>query len=159
MTTLRTARLGAIGWVPYCFDPRYLKDSVERVRPSGDMADEGPPVRPIPLAIIGAAAGVLSGLFGIGGGVVMVPALVMAGLTQHRAAATSLAAIVPIALVGAILFGQAANVDVRAAVVLAAGSLVGARLGALLMHRLSEVLLARIFAVFLIVVAVTLLVR
>jgi uncharacterized protein len=119
--------------------------------------DGGVP-RPL-LAAIGVGAGILSGLFGIGGGVVMVPALVMAGLGQHRAQTTSLAAIVPIAIVGAILFGQAANVDIGAAVVLAAGSLVGVRAGALLMHRLSEVLLARVFAVFLVVVAVTLLVR
>ena len=116
-------------------------------------------IPPLLLAAIGAGAGILSGLLGIGGGVVMVPALVMAGLGQHRAQTTSLAAIVPIAIVGAILFGQAANVDVGAAVVLAAGSLVGVRAGALLMHRLSEVLLARVFAAFLVVVAVTLLVR
>ncbi len=123
------------------------------------MADDERGVPRLLLAAIGVGAGILSGLLGIGGGVVMVPALVMAGLGQHRAQTTSLAAIVPIAIVGAILFGQAANVDIGAAVVLAAGSLVGVRAGALLMHRLSEVLLARVFAVFLIVVAVTLLVR
>jgi uncharacterized protein len=123
------------------------------------MTTDGLRLPPALLALIGAAAGVLSGLFGIGGGVVMVPALVMAGLGQHRAQSTSLAAIVPIALVGAILFGRAANVDIPAAVALAAGSLVGVRIGAQLMHRVSEVLLARIFGVFLIVVAVTLLVR
>ena len=89
----------------------------------------------------------------------MVPALVMVGLGQHRAQSTSLAAIVPIALVGAILFARADSVDVGAAVVLAAGSLVGVRAGALLMHRLSDVLLGRVFAVFLIVVAITLLLR
>ena len=123
------------------------------------MGERGSAVPPWLLAAIGAAAGVLSGLFGIGGGVVLVPALVIAGLSQHAAQTTSLAAIVPIAIVGALLFGQAANVDVTAAVVLAAGSLLGVRAGALLMHRLSDVVLARIFAAFLIVVAVTLLLR
>jgi uncharacterized membrane protein YfcA len=123
------------------------------------MRDERPGVRPILLAIIGAAAGVLSGLLGVGGGVVMVPALVMTGFTQHLAQTTSLAAIVPIAVVGAILFGQAANVDVPAAIALAIGSLTGVRAGALLMHRLSEVMLTRVFAVFLIAVAITMLVR
>ena len=126
---------------------------------SGDMAGEGPGVRPILLALIGLAAGVLSGMFGVGGGIVMVPALVMAGLGQHRAQSTSLAAIVPIAIVGALLFGGANSVDFGAAAVLAFGSLAGARGGALLMHRLSGVLLARIFGVFLIVVAVTMLLR
>jgi uncharacterized protein len=156
MTTLWIARPAAIGWVPYCFEPRYLKGSVCDHR---CMANEGPRVPPPLLALIGAAAGVLSGLLGVGGGIVMVPALVIAGFGQHRAQATSLAAIVPIAVVGAILFGRAANVDFVAAVVLAAGSLVGVRIGALLMHRLSEVLLARIFGVFMIVVAITMLVR
>ena len=116
-------------------------------------------VPPILLAAIGLGAGILSGLFGIGGGIVMVPALVLVGLGQHRAQATSLAAIVPIALVGAALFGRADSVDVGAAIVLSAGSLVGARAGALLMHRLSEVLLARVFAGLLVAVAVLMLVR
>jgi uncharacterized protein len=120
---------------------------------------DGPRTSPALLATIGVAAGILSGLLGVGGGVVMVPALVMVGLGQHRAQATSLAAIVPIALVGAILFARADSVDVGAAVVLAAGSLVGVRAGALLMHRLSDVLLGRVFAVFLIIVAITLLLR
>jgi len=123
------------------------------------MAAEGPRVIPPLLALIGAAAGVLSGLLGVGGGIIMVPALVIAGFGQHRAQATSLAAIVPIAMVGAFIFGRAENVDLLAAVVLAAGSLVGVRIGALLMHRLSEVLLARIFGAFMVVVAITLLVR
>ena len=123
------------------------------------MADDRTRVPPYLLAIIGAVAGVLSGLFGIGGGIVMVPALVMVGLGQHRAQATSLAAIVPIAIVGAVLFGRADSVDVGAAVVLSVGSLAGARAGALLMHRLSEVVLARVFAALLIVVAVLMLVR
>jgi uncharacterized protein len=123
------------------------------------MAADVPRIAWFLLAATGAAAGVLSGLFGVGGGIVMVPALVMAGLTQHRAQSTSLAAIVPIAIVGAILFGRADSVDLGAAVVLAAGSLVGARAGALLMHRLSGALLTRIFGVFLIIVAITMLVR
>jgi uncharacterized protein len=123
------------------------------------MAYDAPRISPLLLAAIGLAAGVLSGLFGVGGGIVMVPALVLAGLSQHRAQSTSLGAIVPIAIVGAILFGRADSVNLGAAAVLAAGSLVGARGGALLMHRLSGVLLARIFGVFLIIVAVTMFVR
>ena len=123
------------------------------------MSAERPGVPPILLGFIGAAAGILSGLLGVGGGVIMVPALVVTGFTQHRAQTTSLAAIVPIAIVGAILFGQAANVDVPAAIALAIGSLAGVRAGALLMHRLSEVVLTRVFAVFLIGVAITMLLR
>src|SRR5918992_1380000 len=106
------------------------------------MTDDGPLTPALWLVATGIAAGVLSGLMGVGGGIVMVPALVMAGLSQHRAQSTSLAAIVPIAIVGAILFGLGDSVDIGAAVVLAAGSLVGARGGALLMHRLGGGVLA-----------------
>ena len=127
--------------------------------PSHPMTDDAPPTQALLLVATGVAAGVLSGLMGVGGGIVMVPALVMAGLSQHRAQSTSLAAIVPIAIVGALLFGLGDSVDLGAAVVLAAGSLVGARGGALLMHRLSGVVLARVFGAFLIVVAITMLVR
>ena len=111
------------------------------------------------LAAIGAGAGVLSGLFGVGGGIVMVPALVVLGLRQHRAQATSLAAIVPIATVGAVVFGGASAVDFAAAAVLIVGSLVGVRGGATLMHRLDDRRLSWIFAAFLVFVAITMLLR
>ena len=112
------------------------------------------------LIAIGVAAGILSGLFGVGGGILMVPAMVLlVGFSQQQAQATSLAAIVPIAAVGAILFGGAANVDLPAAAILIAGSLVGVQLGARLMDRLSDAWLSRIFGVFLAAVAVILLVE
>jgi uncharacterized membrane protein YfcA len=112
------------------------------------------------LVAIGAAAGLLSGLFGVGGGILMVPAMVfLAGFAQQQAQATSLAAIVPIAAVGAILFGRAANVDLLAAVILVGASLVGVQVGARLMHRLSDAWLSTIFGCFLAVVAVTLLLQ
>ena len=110
------------------------------------------------LTVIGAAAGVLSGTFGVGGGVVLVPALVLIGLRQHRAQTTSLAAIVPIAAVGALIFGGADSVDLAAAAVLAVGSILGVRGGALLMHRISDRRLTWIFGGFLILVAITMLV-
>lgn len=104
-----------------------------------------------PLVAIGAAAGLLSGILGVGGGVLMVPALVMTiGFGQHRAHATSLAAIVPIAAVGAFVFGRADNVDLLAGVVLAAGSLLGVQVGANLMNRLSDARLAVAFGLFLV---------
>lgn len=113
---------------------------------------------PLLLAAVGAGAGVLSGMFGVGGGVVMVPALVLlVGLGQHRAHATSLAAIVPIAAVGAFVFGRANSVDLIAAVLLAAGSLLGVQAGVRLMNRLSDDRLALAFAGFLIALAVLML--
>ena len=114
----------------------------------------------IPLAIIGMGAGLLSGLFGVGGGTVMVPAMVLAlAFDQHRAQATSLAAIVPIAVIGAVIFGAADSLDLPAAILLAVGSLVGVQVGARLMHRLTAERLSRIFGVFLLIVAIVMLVK
>jgi uncharacterized membrane protein YfcA len=107
---------------------------------------------------VGAGAGLLSGLFGIGGGLLMVPALVLlVGLAQHRAHATSLAAIVPIAVIGALVFGRADSVDLIAAAILAAGSLIGVQVGARAMNRLSGERLALVFGGFVIVVALAML--
>lgn len=113
---------------------------------------------PLLLVAIGAGAGVLSGLFGVGGGIILVPALVLlGGMAQSRAAASSLAAIVPIAIVGAVVFGGADNVDFVAAVVVAVGSIVGVQAGAWAMPRVGDDRLRAAFAVLMIVVAVTML--
>lgn len=99
----------------------------------------------------------MSGLLGVGGGIVMVPLLVSVGLTQHHAHATSLAAIVPIAAVAAATFALDGNVDYAIALLLAAGSLVGVPLGARVMARTKEAPLKIAFGVFMIVVAAQLL--
>lgn len=104
---------------------------------------------------IGLAAGVLSGLLGVGGGILLVPAMVLVlRLSQHRAHATSLAAIVPIALVAFVAYALAGEVSYLAAALLAPTSMVGANLGARLMRRLDEVMLRRIFGLVMMTVAV-----
>jgi uncharacterized membrane protein YfcA len=114
---------------------------------------------PLLLAGIGLTAGVLSGLFGVGGGVIMVPAMVLlAGMAQQNASATSLASIVPIAAVGAIIFGGADNVDLPAAAVLAVGSLIGVQVGARLMPMVGDDRLRVGFAIFMIGIAIVMLV-
>ena len=111
------------------------------------------------LAGIGLAAGVLSGLFGVGGGIIMVPAMVLlAGMAQQRASATSLASIVPIAAVGAVIFGQADSVNLPAAGVLMVGSIIGVQVGARLMTRVGDDRLRIGFAIFTIAIALTMLV-
>ena len=111
------------------------------------------------LAAIGLGAGVLSGLFGVGGGIIMVPAMVLlAGMGQQRASATSLASIVPIAAIGALIFGLSDSVDLPAAAVLIVGSLVGVQIGARLMARVGDDRLRIGFAIFMIAIAVTMLV-
>lgn len=88
---------------------------------------------------VGLAAGLLSGLLGVGGGIVIVPLLVLlAGFSQKRAHATSLAAVVPIASVAAATYASEGEVSLTIAASIALGSLVGAPLGARWMSNMSE---------------------
>jgi uncharacterized membrane protein YfcA len=108
------------------------------------------------LAAIGLTAGVLSGLFGIGGGVVIVAALVsFANFPIHKATGTSLAALLlPVGAIGAWEYWRQGHVDMRAAMVLAAGIAIGAGFGARLGQQISGPSLQRGFAVFLLVIAI-----
>jgi uncharacterized protein len=109
------------------------------------------------LIAIGLAGGVLSGLLGVGGGIVMVPLLVLwAGYGQRDAHALSLGAIIPISLAGVATYGIAGEVRVEYAVALAIGAVAGARIGAGLLTRLGEDALKLTFGVFLVGVAVLL---
>ena len=107
---------------------------------------------------IGLAAGVLSGVFGIGGGVVIVPALIyLAGFTQHRATGTSLAVLLPpIGFAAMWEYYRHDNVNVRAAMIIAAAVFVGGWLGALVANRVSGPYLRLAFGVFVVVLGVSL---
>ena len=100
--------------------------------------------------IIGVVGGIAAGLFGVGGGIVIVPALIYwAGFSQHRATGTSLAVLLPpIGLAAALEYYRHGNVDVRAAIILAAGMFVGAWVGAYLANRMPGPQLRLIFGVF-----------
>ena len=112
------------------------------------------------LLLLGAAAGFASGLLGIGGGVLMVPALVLLfGVSQQLAQGTSLAVIVPTGLVGAITHAGMGNVELRIAGLLAAGGVSGAVAGAALAVHLPQPPLRVCFAVYLMAVAARLLRR
>ena len=111
----------------------------------------------ISLVFIGAAAGLLSGLFGIGGGTIIVPALALwLGMNQRLAAGTSVAAILPTAAVGAISYAAQGNVDWVAAICLAAGIVIGAQVGTYLLARLPIGMIQWFFMVFLLIVIVSL---
>ncbi|MDR0847788.1 MAG: sulfite exporter TauE/SafE family protein [Propionibacteriaceae bacterium] len=103
---------------------------------------------------VGLVAGFLSGLFGIGGGTVIVPALVFVGLTQRRASATSLVAIIPTAIVGVTTYALSSNVNYVAALLLAVGMVIGAQAGSFLLSRLPEKALRWAFVGFLVLVIV-----
>ncbi len=109
------------------------------------------------LLAIGAFTGLVSGLFGVGGGVVIVPALVALGIAQKRASATSLVALLPISIAGTTSYAIGGQVDVLAALLLAAGSVVGSPIGVRLLHRLPQRVLPWIFVGFIALVVVGLL--
>jgi hypothetical protein len=112
------------------------------------------------LVAIGLGGGVLSGLLGVGGGIVMVPLLVLwAGYAQRQAHATSLGAIIPISIAGIATYGAAGEVQWWEALALAAGAVVGAPIGAGVLARIDERLLKVIFGTFLLAVAVLLAAR
>ena len=106
---------------------------------------------------VGLLAGLLSGLFGVGGGTVIVPLLVLIlKFDQRLAAGTSLAAIVPTATVGVISYGLHGSVDWVAALILAVGAVGGAQLGTWLLPRVPLTVLRWAFVGFLVVVIVSL---
>lgn len=109
---------------------------------------------------IGLAAGVVAGLLGVGGGVLFVPGLVIfLGLDQHHAEATSLLAIVPVAIVGTYRQDRYGNVNRRDALLLGLLSVVGAAAGVALANALSGALLRDAFAALMVVVAAQLVQR
>ena len=106
--------------------------------------------------IIGLGAGVLSGLFGIGGGVVIVPALMLvAAMKPQMATGTSLGALLlPVGALGVYEYYRAGHFNVRASLLVALGLFIGAWFGAKLALTMSPVHLKRAFAIFLVIVAV-----
>ena len=113
--------------------------------------------RLFPLVLIGILTGVFSGLFGVGGGIIMVPALAaFTTLGRREISGTSLAAIVPMAITGVISYGASGNLNLLAAALLAAGSVVGAQIGTWLLPRVPTALIRWLFIAFLILVAVQL---
>jgi uncharacterized membrane protein YfcA len=103
---------------------------------------------------LGLVAGVLAGLYGVGGGILFVPTLVLAfGLGQVEAEATSLVAILPTVAAGAWRQHRYGNVRWRAAVVIGLAAIGGVELGVLAAKSLPEQTLQRLFGLFVIVVA------
>jgi len=113
----------------------------------------------IVVGALGIGAGVLSGLFGVGGGIVIVPALVLLlRLDQHSANGTSLAALLlPVGLLGVIEYHRRGQVNVPYAALLAAGLLVGVLVGAKFAGEVSSLALRRAFGGLLLLVSVKLL--
>jgi uncharacterized membrane protein YfcA len=119
-------------------------------------ASSGPP-RWAPLLLTGAAAGLFAALFGVGGGIVVVPLLVaLLGYGTRAATATSLAAIIFTALWAATVHGALGNIDVRAALLVGVPALLGVTAGVEVKRRISSAALTYAFAALMVAVAVVL---
>jgi hypothetical protein len=106
------------------------------------------------ILLVGVVVGVVSGVVGIGGGILFVPALVwIFGMDQHKAQGTSLGALLaPVGLLAFLEYYRRGNADIRVAALLAVGFLAGGYFGAEWAQNVPEVLLRRIFAVTLVAV-------
>ena len=103
----------------------------------------------------GFIAGIFSGLLGVGGGIILVPLMVTyLGVTQHIAHGTSLAVIVPTAMVGSIVYSFNGNIDFMLALNLMVGSIIGASLSAKWMKKISAKRLQQLFGGFLVFIGI-----
>ena len=116
------------------------------------------PLEILALLAIGLTAGLLAGLLGIGGGVVMVPAMVLiVGLDQHVAQGTSLLVIIPAAAFGSFTHYRHGRLAIRDAAALALGGVLGAAVGSVTALSLDDQLLRKLFAILILAVAVRML--
>jgi len=108
--------------------------------------------------LIGLLAGVVSGITGIGGGVIIVPALIfLLGMSQHQAQGTTLALLVPpIGFLAAYVYYKAGNVNLKIAAFICIGFFLGGYIGAKIASNISDILLRRIFGILLLGIAIKL---
>ncbi|ARV60195.1 permease [Nostocales cyanobacterium HT-58-2] len=110
----------------------------------------------IQLLLIGLAAGVAGGMFGIGGGAIMVPAMVLLiGLDQKFATGTSIAAqILPIGILAAIVYYRNGNLNLKYAVLIAVGLIIGNFFGALFANQpyISSAMMKKLYGIFLLLI-------
>lgn len=106
------------------------------------------------ILLIGLAVGIFSGIIGLGGGILFIPALVwLLGMSQHKAQGTSLGALLaPVGILAFLEYYRKGNADIRVAALLAVGFFVGGYFGAAGAQYIPDIWLRRIFAVTLVLV-------
>jgi uncharacterized membrane protein YfcA len=111
------------------------------------------------IILVGIAAGMLSGLVGVGGGTIIVPALIFfLGFSQHSAQGTSLGVLLlPAGILAVMQYYKAGDVDIKAVIMLAAGFVVGGYYGSRLALSLPQETVKKIFAIFLLLIALKML--
>ncbi|MBN8702217.1 MAG: sulfite exporter TauE/SafE family protein [Bacteroidetes bacterium] len=109
----------------------------------------------IALLLTGIAAGVLSGLVGVGGGIIIVPALVyFLGFSQHQAQGTTLAMfLLPIGILGAINYYKAGHVDIKTALIVSSTFVIGSYYGSKLAISIDQQAVKRIFGVLTLIIS------
>lgn len=106
------------------------------------------------LVCIGLAAGTLSGMIGIGGGIVMVPMLVLLGFTQHQAQGTSLAALLPpVTFLAVVNYNRAGFIDWRYAIIISLVFIIGGFIGSKIAIYVDQKTLKKIFGFILLLIA------
>lgn len=107
------------------------------------------------LIIIGSFVGLCNGLFGAGGGIIAVPALVhFLELDEHDAHATTISAILPLTIVSAFIYHRNGYLDIDIIYKVTLGEVVGATIGAWILHRISSIYLRKTFAFFIIIASI-----
>ena len=104
--------------------------------------------------LIGLAGGMVGGMFGVGGGIIMIPLLTWQGFTQKEAQGTSLAATIPLAIVSGAMYFKAGSLDLISALPMATGGVIGAFIGSGLVKRFTNRLLYRLFGLMLLIIAI-----
>lgn len=117
-------------------------------------------MNPISFVLLGLGVGVLSGLVGVGGGIILVPALVFGfGFSQHMAQGTSMAMLLPpIGVLAVWTYYQKGYVDLKVAALLCVGFVLGGWLGAKFAVNMSQVVLRRVFGAILLLISLRMLV-
>jgi uncharacterized membrane protein YfcA len=109
------------------------------------------------LVLIGLSAGILSGLVGVGGGIIMVPLLIIMGFSQHQAQGTSLAVLaLPVTFIAAYNYQKAGHLDWKVALVIALFFIVGAYFGSKIAINIDQKMLKKIFGVTLLILSLRL---
>lgn len=111
------------------------------------------------LVVIGVLAGILSGMIGVGGGIIIVPALVyFLGMSQHGAQGTSLALMLPpIGILAAINYYKAGELNVKYAIIIAIAFIIGGYLGSKLsLTYISEAMMKKVFGIIMLIAAIKL---
>ncbi|MEA5506823.1 TSUP family transporter [Halotia wernerae UHCC 0503] len=110
----------------------------------------------VQMLLIGLVAGIAGGMFGIGGGAIMVPAMVLiVGLDQKFATGTSIAAqILPIGILGAAVYYRSGNINIKYAVIIAVGLVIGNFFGALFANQpfISSEMMKKLYGIFLLLI-------